>query len=289
MKFGSKTTEKRTSTSSGGGGNFIKYFRKGETRVRFLQEMNPDEDKWGGWTVFYDHFSPSASRSYPCTGDRQTCPGCTSSNPKESSASRRYLVNLLDQGTGYVDLWKVPTSLIDDLIRYAEKSGGTITDRDYTVVQYKGDDDKVKYSVDREEKDPIELSLYEDKFRDHEKALAEAFIEVWGELPEDTEAEAPQVKPAKKAAAKKPVQSKEDWDKIENGPIPSEPAAEEATSEQAPLPAEPEEEDETEISESELRKMEPDEIKKLFVQCGLEVPDSDDSNVLADLLMEALG
>lgn len=303
MKFGTKAGE-APRQSSAGGGKFIKYFRKGETRVRFLEEMDD-------WTKIYEHFNQTKSRSYPCTGDQNTCPGCTSSNERERTASVRFVTNALTPDNGYVDLWKVPVSIHDDLARYADKDGGTIRARDYTVVQFKDDTDRVKYSVDREEKDRIDLDPYQAKLQDHQQALADAYIEAWGSLPDqahpaevsqDVTDHRAQMKAAntrrlrsvnEDEVAKKPAPAKGDLDEATGKPLreqtpehlqdpPSEPAAPEVEGEQG------QDETEVELDEKDLRAMSAEQIKGLFRQCQLPVPDTDDTTVLADELITAL-
>src|SRR5690242_18836978 len=100
MKFGVKASEAPKAGTSKSGGKFINYFQKGDKTLRFLEEMND-------WTIFYDHFNQAKRRSFPCTGDKKTCPGCTAENERDASASKRYLVNAVEPSTGYVNLWKI--------------------------------------------------------------------------------------------------------------------------------------------------------------------------------------
>lgn len=264
MKFGTRAAD--APPPSGGSGSFIKYFQQGETMVRFLEEMDD-------WTEYYEHFNKAKSRSFPCTRDRDTCPGCTAENERDRSASRRYLVNLLDSKTGYVDLWKVPTSIIEDLRRYEAKDD-TITVRFYTVIRYKtieNGQERVKYSVDREEKDNSPLDQHTENFRDHEQALVEAYTEAWGDL---DEAESP-IQEAKmpKVAAKPKAEPKED-----DKPPFEEPVAEEDDSD-----------DDDEITEDELNQMSADQLKSLFKQAGLPVPRTTDEEALRTRLIQELG
>lgn len=300
MRFGTKASEAPAGTGGAGGG-YIKYFKNGETRVRFLEQLDD-------WTIYYEHFDKEAQRSFPCTGDKSTCPGCVEKAALEDAgkeawgAQRRYLVNCFNPDTGYVDLYKVPTSLIDDLSRYADKDGGVITMRDYTVVRYKKKDEnnKVAYSVDKEEKDPVDLSDYADQMKDHQEALNQAYAEVHGTVPDDDDNEPkpkakakvkkdparPKVVPGVEHVEKKKVQKKAPK------PLPTE--EDEPPSEPAQEPVEPAQEPdddqgEEEIEEDDLRKMSAPELKGLFGQCGLDAPDTDDPVLLADALIIALG
>lgn len=282
MQFGTKASESTKSTTSSEG--FIKYFKNGDTRVRFLEEMDD-------WTDYYEHFSKEKQLSFPCTGDRKTCPGCVEIARQEKegskpwSASRRYLVNAFDPDTGYVNLYKVPVSLIDDLSRYSDKDGGTITLRDYTIARYtKKDDGKVAYSVDREEKDPADLSEHEEHIKNHQQALQASYLSVFESLPDD-ESVAPSTKAPKasKAAAKKAA-VKVTKAEPEEEEIPSDPAESKVEAQQESGS----DQDDVEVGEDDLRKMSAPELKALFAQCGLTPPKTGDTGELADALIEAL-
>ena len=179
MKFGVKQGEEPAydPEAAGTAGSFIKYFKDGKTTLIFLEEINQ-------WTSVWMHFNQTKNRDYPCTDDKPTCPGHNSENEREARASRRYIVNALNVETGYVDLWKIPYSIIDDLLRQSDKFG-TIKDRPYTI--YREDKPKTTYSIDREEPMEIDRSEYTPLMKDHQEALAEAFREVWGGLPDEPE------------------------------------------------------------------------------------------------------
>lgn len=271
MKFGIKKKD-APANEGGGSGRYIKYFKKGEKTLRFLEDT--DE-----WTKFFDHFSQSKMRSYPCTGDRETCPGCTSENEKERSASCRFLVNALDPETGYVDLWKVPVSIIDDLERYEAKDG-TITARLYNVIQFKSEG-KVKYSVEKEERVATPVSDYADKMMDHEQALQEAYDEAWGQDPADHESPVQQPSKRPKKAKKDVSEAKDMKEAMEAKGDDDEPPFSKRAEESDP-------EDETVIDESELYQMDVDDLKNLFRQAGIPVPRTSDPAVLRERLMETL-
>lgn len=280
-----KVKDDTNSTAEGtSGGDFIKYFGKGETTVRFLEEV-------GEWTKYYDHFNQEKKRSFPCTGDRDTCPGCTSEDERESRASVRFLANLYRTTTEeqYVDLYKIPVSIKADFERHSDKDGGTILARDYTVVQFR-EDGSVKYSVDREDKAPIDLSEKQKHMKDHQKMLNDAYNEVWGTPGEEAEEEeeAPKAKPSikksapkeeKKAADKEAVQA---WAEEKGDVPPSEPAEEKSEPEQAP------EEDNVELDEDDLRNMTADEVRRFFKHTDVEAPATDNVDELVDALIEAL-
>lgn len=289
MRFGTKVSEAPKST--GGKGTFIKYPKDGDNRLRCLEEIDD-------WTEYWEHFDKEKQRSYPCSGDRSTCKGCVEKDNDETGnvwgAQKKYLVNALDPDTGYVNLWKLPASTKDDFDRYSDRDGG-ITKRDYTVIKYKGSDGKVKYSVDREERDNIDLAQYAEKMKDHQVGLNEAWEEMFG--PIDQQSQDPDDKPKLHAVpsevADLPVINKK------TSVTPEELDAARREREKAHKedpsvpPTEPAQESDAEqesqvMSEDELRKMNATQIKALFQQCGFEAPDTDDTDVLADKLIELL-
>ena len=300
MKFGVKVAERtsKPTNSSGSNSDWIRYFKNTETRLRFLEEMEE-------WTEVWFHFSQGLMRNYPCTGERDKCPGCTSENEKEARASKKYLVNALSDG--YVNLWMLPASTWDDLDRYKDKSGGTILDRDYTIIKHKGD--RTTYSVDREERDRIDLQPYESKKKDHQAMLFAAFVEVHPELALQSDDLPREEKPAPRKSISL---SQNDFDKLSAEQIAELDRAagwsqtgsqassmrdvmnEKADDDVPPSEPQPqqdqavEEDEDQEISEDQLRAMSVPQIKALFQQCGLEAPDTDDVNVLADRLIELL-
>ena len=266
MKFGVKAKDYTAPSGDGSSGNFIKYFGKGEKTLRFLEEMSD-------WTVISNHFHQEKKRSFPCTGDRSTCPGCTSEDERTAKGSIRRIANALDPETGYVDLWMVPTSCITDLERHSDRDGG-ITYRDYTIIQYRDKDDFVKYSVDKEDKVPRDLS--ELKLLDHQEALNRAYDEVWGDGGE------PELQEAKKPSVKR--KEPEQWKNKEEAP----PTFAKKKEEPTPEPEEEELDEDVELDEDELRKMSASQVKKYFKYASVEAPETDDVDELVDALIEAL-
>jgi hypothetical protein len=274
MQFGVKQGEAPVydPESGSGGGSYIKYFKENETRLRFLEPVHE-------WTEIWMHFSQSKSRDYPCTGNKSTCPGCNHENPKESRASKRYIVNALGVKTGYVDLWKIPQSIIDDFLRY-EQMDGSISLRDYTVLKFQKDGG-TKYSVDKEDRDGLELVEYTKLMKDHQEALADAFREVWGGLPgEDGYTggdlyEVPQQPRLRVAPDPAPEPS---WS---NGGYPdlppTEPAAQSDQGEQ-----------EIELTEAQLRAMSADDLIALYKQIGMPTPAFSGAEDLVNHLIAAL-
>lgn len=185
VTFGKKFTKEAAEAASGGGGaGFIRGFKDGETKVRFLEELE-DGHGTGPWTQYREHYDPGAGKngvSYPCLGDNRVCPGCNSANDRERRAVSRFLVNALTS-EGYVNLYRVPQSLIGNILKFSEKYG-TITDRDYTVDR-SGQGLKTEYMIMPEDKAQVDISAYTEEMTDHETALMDSFTDAWGVGPEE--------------------------------------------------------------------------------------------------------
>jgi hypothetical protein len=294
------------------GGNYISYPKDGDNVYRFLDE--PDD-----WTKYFEHFDEALRMSFPCPDERtyqerknmegpSTCPRCEEKRLADLEAQRegkdgsniwgpqkRYLVNVLTS-EGYVNLVKLPASVLDDLLLYNSRYG-TLRDREYTITKFKNRDNKVKYSVDRGDADKVNLDQYADRMQDHEEALQRNFNE-WqqavavGHRPGETPL-TDEVKEAFKGQAEQKFDDPQEKRENSWGDAPkaaAEPVQDQFPSEPAGA-AEPEQADdeaEREISESELRAMSPEELKGLIESCGLEAPDSNESDELADFLISKL-
>lgn len=271
MKFGSaKANETAAESGGGGNGKYIRSFRDQETNLRFLDELDT-------WYAYWEHFDQGKSRSFPCTRDRNTCPGCTSENERTASAAKRYLVNAIREfkGKEYVDLFKVPVSLMEAINRRNDQDG-SITARNYTIVKMgKGTD--TKYMLEWDDKSRIDFDKYAADKQDFEEALMNAYVEVWG--PPDL---AEPAKPAVQVARVEEKPKAKSESPFEADP-PSEPKA--ATEQDAA------EDDEDEvISEDALRKMGSEQLVELYGRCGIEVPrEGMAPKELADYLIEKLG
>src|SRR4249919_230048 len=104
MRFGkSKDEAQEEPGRGGGGGDFIKYLKEGNTTFRILQEQEE-------WKYYWEHFSPEGY-SFPCPRDVddpiEMCPGCSSDNEKMKKVSRKIAFNALHSfnGTEYVDVF----------------------------------------------------------------------------------------------------------------------------------------------------------------------------------------
>lgn len=269
MKFGVRVAE---STNTDSGGDWIRYFKKGETRIRLLDEIDD-------WTEYWAHFNQSVNRDYPCTSNKAKCPGCNSSNEREAKASKRYLANAVQEG--YVNLYKIPASIKAEFDRFADKDSGSILKRDYTVVRMETDAG-TKYTVDREERDGRDLTEFKPK--DHQVALKEAFVEVWGQEPNEdggidlaTSAAAAVAQQAKQAEREEQQAVEKDLSEAEKRGLPADP------------PSEPQEEPgEKVLTEDGVRSMSVDQILGLFKQCQITPPETDNAQELADALIAAL-
>jgi len=250
VKFGSKfsETDTTTRTNGGGGGKWIKGFKEGETRIRFLQEFDDDP----GWVIYYEHYNPAGSY-FPCTGDRDTCPGCTSTNERMKSASRRVAVNALVGQ--YQDVYKIPIKLANRLKIRAERNGNTITDRDYVVTRV-GMDKDTEYDVESGNAMPIDTSAYQ--MLDINAMLQAAFDENW---PDFSAGQAP-----KREVSPPPVNVTEALKKtapvVEEKPAPFEGPA-----------GGPADQPEVEITLDQLHAMTPDQLRTLCENNGAHVPD----------------
>jgi hypothetical protein len=258
--------------ANGSQGSYIKYFKDKATTLIFLEEIKD-------WTSVWMHFNQTKNRDYPCTDDRPTCPGHNSENEREAKASKRYIVNALNTETGYVDLYKIPYSLIDDLLRQSDKFG-TIMDRPYTI--YKDQvANKTSYSIDREEKTDTDLTEAKTQLKDHQEALKEAFREVWGGLPDEPEYSGGQLfgleEPITAAGYLKPLdkpRSMADADRFPDDP-PSEPAAQQ-------------DEGQRELTMEQLQAMDVNEVIEVYRIAKLPVPAFKDHDDLVKQLVAAL-
>lgn len=176
MKFGKKAGTINSGPSTGGGTDWPKSLKPGETRVRFVEEI-------AEWQEYWEHFDDTV-KFFPCTGDKSTCPGCTSSNEKTARASKKYLAPVLDPNTGRVYGLKMGQDLANRLSLRNDRNNGTITNRDYTLIR-SGSGLDTEYDVEQEEKVAIDLSAYEGVI-DLEEMLAAQFAGAWPDFDPDS-------------------------------------------------------------------------------------------------------
>jgi len=165
MRFGSVGATESVST------DFIRTLKVGDTRVRFLQETDT-------WVQYHEHFIDR--KSFPCPKHMDPtmhCPGCESDNEAVARWNRKYVANVLFVSTGQTALLKLPIKLVNKLVGRAERNGGTITSRDYTLIKT-GSGFETDYDVDQEDVTSVDLSRY--PLRNIEEALVESYQEIWG-------------------------------------------------------------------------------------------------------------
>ena len=257
LKFGVKVAdapEVDPQENAGGGGIYIKYFKDGVTTLRIAEEHS-------SWTRCWMHFSQSKKIEYPCTGERETCPGHNSYDEREAKASLRFITNAINRETGYMDLYKIPSSIEGDFARQADKYG-TLLDRDYEVIREKNDRG-TSYSIDRLDPEDFDFSEHTPFLRDHQEALEQAFRDVWGGLPDEDDYTGGEIfgltpKPKKVAAAPKAETS---WsDPAQAGPPPfNGPDSHRVERDQ-------------ELTEAQLRAMDRKELLGIYEITGVKVP-----------------
>jgi hypothetical protein len=174
VKFGKKAGT-ITSQSSSGNVDWPKALKKGETRVRFVFEI-------ADWQEYWEHYDETV-KFFPCTGDKATCPGCTSNIERTAKASKRYLAPVLDPKTGRVWGLKMGQDLANRMSLRNDRNGGTVTNRDYTLIR-SGEGLDTEYDVEQEEKVAIDLSAYEDAL-DLDEMLAMQFAGAWPDFDPD--------------------------------------------------------------------------------------------------------
>lgn len=244
MRFGKSAEEAAQEPSrGGGGGEWIKYLKEGDTTFRILQDKDD-------WVYYWEHFSPQGF-SFPCSNE-DDCHGCVSDNEKMKKVSRKIAFNALGswQGQEYVNVYKVGTTVADKLENRIKRFG-TVTDRDYTITKYKTSGDRWDFDVEGGPQTPIDVSKYD--LMDIEKMLQQAWDDAWG----DPNQAAANAQGASSAAGSKEVKGKPRSLAIAPQPQPEEPPFEEPV-----------------YQEADLRKMNIEEIRDLVKrEVGQEAPD----------------
>lgn len=243
MKFGTARKDVVEYTNK----DWLHSFKKGETKVRFLQECDD-------WILFREHYTIEG-KSFPCTNSRETCPGCMSEIEKVNKSSRKYAANVLNLATGRVQAYKMPITLANRLTARAERNNGSIITRDYNIIRT-GDGLETEYDVEQDEKYDIDINQYKSSFVDIEAILSESFQEVWGSVSEVTD----------KPAAKK---------------VQEVPPFKPTVVSQAPL-----EDEEIEVDEETVRSMKRADLVLLYSKAGVEVDEDLSTKELAENLIK---
>lgn len=157
-----------------GQGDWIKSLQDGkDLRVRFLQD--PEQ-----WKKYREHYSQE-TKFFPCKGERNGCPGCNSDSDQLKKSSRRYVSKVLDVKEAKVIALKMPVDLANRVIGKADRNGGTLLTRDYTLIRTgKGLD--TTYDVEAEDKSEVDLARYSTDAGsiDIEKMLQDQYEEAFG-------------------------------------------------------------------------------------------------------------
>lgn len=165
MRFGTKKSEAVESDSDG---MYLRNFKDGDTKVRFLQETDD-------WIEFREHYT-SDKKSYPCTKDRDTCPGCNSEDEDERKAGRKYAANVHVVKGNFTAPYRIPVSLAKKMFTRSERNNGTITNRDYIIIRSgKGLD--TEYDVESDDSYKLDIKALLADGLDIEEVLERAFEE----------------------------------------------------------------------------------------------------------------
>jgi uncharacterized protein YeaO (DUF488 family) len=160
-----------------GQGDWMKSLQDGkDLRVRYLQD--PEQ-----WKKFREHYSQE-TKFFPCT-QKKDCPGCSSDSEQLQKSSRRYAAKVLDVKEAKVIALKMPVDLANRVIGKADRNGGTLLTRDYTLIRTgKGLD--TTYDVEAEDKSEVDLRRYQVDAEaiDIEKMLVDQYEEAFGKQPE---------------------------------------------------------------------------------------------------------
>lgn len=194
MPFSVKKSE---APNAGGDGIYMRAFPKGETVVRFLEE--PDD-----WRLYYEHFI--GQQSFPCTGETDSCPGCTNEVEDVRRRSRKYGTFAFNPKWNDVVPYKLPMTLANRLTNRAEKNDGTLTNRDYVVLK-SGEGLRTEYDVDSDEKYSLDIDALRQKapVKTVDEVLEAMFRDVWGDPAQYSSDTEPKGRPTTRKIADEPV------------------------------------------------------------------------------------
>jgi hypothetical protein len=248
MQFGQRRGDVTEIESDG---RYLRNFKKGEVKVRFLEETQD-------WITFREHYLEG--KSFPCTQDKDTCPGCNHPDEDVQRASRKYATNIYLVEVEKTLPFRVPVSLAKSMDTRSDKNGGTILNRDYVVMRSgKGLD--TEYDVDSDERYALDTkSLLKDGI-DINELLEESYNEVWGEKVVEEKPKASSRLGRGKAKAEEPVEEP-----------------------QTDFPSEADSDDIV-IDEDALYEMSVPDLQDLAVKVGLSVDDDASKRDLIRLLL----
>jgi len=242
MQFGKKNKDVPVFS----GNSYIRNLKGGETTVRFLEEC--DE-----WVMYREHYSEEG-KSFPCTNERNTCPGCTHPLEKVSRSSRRYGANVLIKPQDTHVVIRLPVTAVNRLEARSERNNGTILDRDYSIIRF-GEGLDTDYDVENGDKYEQNLGAYE--LFDVEEMLATAFEEANGALGDN---QSPKVEPEDDIPPSKP--------QVQNNKKGAE--------------------EEVVITEKDLRNMDLFELTKIVHESDLVMPNVKTADELVDFILKEL-
>jgi len=257
--------------------NYLRSFKKGDTKVRFLDD--PDE-----WAYFEEHFTAD-NKSFMCLGSfdkkfRDVCPGCVSENDSTNRYSRRYATCLLVVDWNRVLPYRIPVSLKERLDKRLERNDGTLTNRDMVVIK-SGSGLETDYDVDMDERYKLTgKEEYESQRVSVLDILIENFEEQNGPIEdyvgkegkEDVEESKPKRAPRKVAKKEEPVEDP-----------PSEPS-----SESDDAGSEMQASETVQLTENEIRGMNMTQLYKLSSDAGIDVDDCETKDDIVEVLLKGL-
>ena len=159
-----------------GDGMYLAGFKDGDTLVRPMEEV---ED----WLQYFQHFYNK--QSFPCTGDRMTCPACSSDEDDLKKRSVRYATYMYFVEKKYVAAVSVPKTLADKFTNRFEREG-TVTNRDYLIMRSgKGFD--TSYDLEREDKYEVDMKELHEKIPNTIQEILRAMYDAQWDKKEERE------------------------------------------------------------------------------------------------------
>src|SRR6478752_5758087 len=161
--FGQKASEADDTAYTG---NYLRNWKKGANKVRFLEEADD-------WTEFREHYTLEG-KSFPCTRDKSSCPGCTHENERVQKASRKFGTNVFLPGSNVVLPFRMPVKVKESMDTRTQTNGGTILNRDY-IIYRQGEGMDTSYDVDTDDKYEVDVPELLKQALNIEGILQEAF------------------------------------------------------------------------------------------------------------------
>jgi hypothetical protein len=250
MQFGTRAAETPDTVS----GDYLRNLKDGDTKVRFLQEVDD-------WIGYWEHYK--GKQGFPCTGDRLACPGCVDDDERVRKANRKWGTNVLLVDRGVVLPMKLTNSIKKKMETRSARNDGTILTRDYTLMKT-GSGLETEYDVEQDEKYQIDVSAHAESISDIQAILVSMYEEVWGE---GSAAEA--LAPAKEE--KRPTRRKQT---TVDDQIARYKEDQKAT-------------EDVEVTEEDLRKMTLVELTKVAEKAGIDISAAESKAEALDLILAA--